>query len=513
MSPAAPQGGDAAGPVPRRGLILAGLMLATGLSAMDSSIVATAVPTIVTALGGFTQFPWVFSAYLLSMAVTIPLYGRLADHLGRKKLLIAGCAIFLVGSTAAGFSWNMLSLILFRLLQGVGAGALRPLTATIAGDIYSVKERAKIQGLLASVWGIAAVLGPLAGGLFTQFLTWRWIFFVNIPLGIAAVFVIAAFFHEHIVHRDVRIDYAGSVLLVVGVGAIMLALLQAGSVWRWTDPRTIAFLLAGLAVMVVFVRREGRAANPIFPLWIFGNRELTGATLATLVVGLMTLGISAYLPTLAQAVFGATPLLAGVLLGVMSVAWPTASSISGHIYLKIGFRNTALFGGSLAVVGAIIFALVARHSVVYLLALGAITTGFGMGLIVSPMIVGAQSIVDWGRRGVVTGAVTFGQMLGGTLSTALFGSVFNSSLIRWMSGAPASIRASLPPPDRAVDVIGDSGGFAPAVVSYIRQGIYEAVHRVDLGLIAVAVVGLIIILRTPRDFVFIQNAANREAGR
>jgi len=478
-------------------------MLATGLSAIDGSIVATAVPSIVAHLGGFTQFPWVFSAYLLTMAVTIPLYGKLADHFGRKRLLIIGSAIFVIGSVAAGFSWNMFSLILFRGLQGVGAGALRPLTATIAGDLYTVEERARVQGLLASVWGISAVIGPLAGGLFTQFLTWRWIFFVNLPLGIAAIAVVAAYFHEKIEHRNVQIDFAGSGLLVVGIGAIVLTLLQAGNVWSWTDPRTILTGAGGLVILALFVLREHRAANPIFPLWILGSRQLAAATLATLVVGLLTFGVSAYVPTFAQTVFGATPIVAGALLGLMTIAWPLAASISGRIYLKIGFRDTALIGSLLVLAGTGIFCLITQNSPLFAIAAGTITIGFGFGLISSPMLVGAQSVVDWGRRGVVTGAVTFGQMLGGTLSTAIFGSVFNSALVKWLAAAPASLRGQLPQPDHAADLIYNSHNAGSAVVAFVRSGLYFAIHRVDLGMLGVAVVGIFAVLFAPRVFTFI----------
>jgi MFS family permease len=375
-----------------------------------------------------------------------------------------------------------------------------------------VEERARVQGILASVWGISAVLGPLAGGLFTQFLTWRWIFFVNLPLGIAAVLVIAAYFREKVEHRTVRTDYLGAALLIVGTGTVVLTLLQAGSAWSWGDPRTLLFGAAGIIIIALFVLRERRAINPIFPLWILGNRVLAGATLTTLVVGLITLGVSAYLPTLAQTVFGATPILAGALLGVMSIAWPLASSISGRIYLKIGFRDTALIGFFLVVAASWIFVLISPKSVVYALAAGTITMGFGLGLVTSPMIVGAQSIVDWGRRGVVTGAVTFGQMLGGTLSTAIFGSVFNSSLVKWFANAPEAIRSSLPAPDHAADITRQASSVPPAVVEYVRTGLFVAIHRVDVGLVGVGLLGLLVILLTPRTFAYIPEPGKVRTG-
>lgn len=485
----------------RRGLVLSGLMLTTGLSAMDSSIVATAVPTIVASLGGFTRFPWVFSAYLLAMAVTIPLYGKLADHWGRKLLLLIGCTIFLIGSAAAGFAWNMTALIAFRALQGVGAGALRPLTVTIAGDIYTVEERARIQGLLSSVWGISAVLGPLFGGLFTQFVSWRWIFFVNLPIGVAAMAMIFLHFHEHVVHRKVRTDYAGAGLLVVGMGAIVFTLLEAGSSWQWSDLRTVIVGVSGILIMLLFGLRERRAANPVFPLWMFGNRALGGAVLATLTVGLMTLGVSAYVPTFAQTVYGSAPIVAGAILGLMSISWPLAATYSGRLYLRIGYRNTALLGGAVVIAAAALFSEVGQSGSVLLLGAGTVVMGAGLGLITTPMIVGAQSIVDWGRRGVVTGAVTFGQMLGGTLSTAIFGSVFNSALASWFRRAPQSIRSQLPRPDHAADLL--QGGATGPVADFVRTALYNAVHHVFLGLVAVGILGFVVVLIAPRHFAYI----------
>ncbi len=479
-------------------------MLTTGLSAMDASIVATAVPTVVASLGGFTRFPWVFSAYLLAMAVTIPLYGKLADHYGRKRLLLVGSSIFLAGSAAAGFAWSMTSLILFRALQGVGAGALRPLTVTIAGDIYTVEERAKIQGLISSVWGISAVLGPLFGGLFTQFVSWRWIFFVNIPIGFAAMAMIWMHFHEKVVRRPVRTDYAGALLLVLGMGTIVFTLLQAGNAWPWASAKTVVAAGSGLLLMVLFVLRERKAANPVFPLWVFRERPLAGAVLATLVTGLVTFGVSAYVPTFAQSVYGASPIIAGGILGLMSISWPVAASYSGKLYLKIGYRDTALIGAVLVIAAAIVFSAVAETGSLLLLAAGTVGIGAGLGLVTTPMIVGAQSIVDWGRRGVVTGSVTFGQMLGGTLSTAIFGSVFNSGLATWFRQAPGAVRSQLPSPDHAADLL--KNGQSGPVADFVRTGLYLAVHHVFMGLVVAGVAGILVILIAPRHFSYVGEA-------
>lgn len=496
---------DVAAPRPglSRGVVLFGMILLTGLIAMDQTIVATAVPTIVRSLGGFTQFPWVFSSYLLALAVTIPLYGRLADHFGRKHLLLFGSILFLVGSLLAGLAPSMTTLILFRGLQGVGAGAIRPLTVTIIGDLYSVEERAKIQGLISSVWGIASIVAPVVGGLFSQYLTWRWIFFVNLPLGVVAIAIVAARFHERVVHRDTAVDLLGSGLLVAGVGALVLALLQAGGSWSWTSAATLATGGAGLLVIALFLVWERRAKNPILPLWIFTKGQLAGAVLATLVVGLITLGMVAYIPTLAQGVYRASPIVAGGILGLMSIGWPLSSAFAGRIYLKIGYRDTALIGAVVILLSTAACLFVSLNSSILLLAAGSFGIGIGLGLVTTPMIVGAQAVVDWGRRGAVTGAVTFGQMFGGTLSTAVFGSLFNGALVRWLASAPASLGGGVPTPDRAASLL-EQGGASPALLRFLQAGLLGAVHEVFVGLLVAGVVGAVILLATPRTFSFIE---------
>ncbi len=500
--------GDPSGTRPaqmNRALVMVGMMLLTALIAMDQTIVATALPTIVSSLGGFTQFPWVFSAYLLTMAVTIPLYGKLADHFGRKRLIVFGGGLFVAGSVLAGVSWNMTSLIVFRALQGLGAGAVRPLTVTIIGDIYTTEERGRIQGLIGAVWGVSAVAGPLIGGLFSEFIGWRWIFFVNIPTGIMAVLVVWRFFHERIERRDTAVDLLGAGLLALGIGAIVLTLLQAGSGWAWRSPATISTGLAGLAVLACFVAWERRVANPILPFWVFKSRQLSGAVLATLVVGLITLAMAAYVPTLAQGVYGASPVVAGGLLGLMSIGWPLASAFSARIYGPIGFRDTALIGVLLILAGAGICAGIPRGGSLGLLAGPVFVLGMGLGLVSTPLIVGAQSVVDWGRRGAVTGAVTFGQMFGSTMSTAIFGGLFNSSLARWLSQAPPSLQALAPTPDRVANLLERGGGIPVPLLDLIRSGLYGAVHQVFAGLVVAGLAAGVVLIATPRKFEFVQS--------
>ena len=250
-----------------RGPVLLALMVSTGLIAIDATILATAVPSIVRELGGFSSFPWLFSVYLLAQAVSVPVYAKLADTVGRKPLMLFGIGVFLLGSVLCGLAWSMPVLIAFRALQGLGAGAVQPMSITIAGDIYSIAERARVQGYIASVWGVSSVVGPALGGLFAQLHLWRWIFFVNVPLCLLAGVLIWRNFHEKVERRPHRIDYAGAVLLTSAMTLLILGVLEGGQAWAWSSPTSIAVFAVGTALLVGFAFAERRAAEPILPMW------------------------------------------------------------------------------------------------------------------------------------------------------------------------------------------------------------------------------------------------------
>lgn len=409
-----------------RGPVLLAVMLSIGLVAIDATILATAVPAIVRDLGGLTEFPWLFSVYLLGQAVVVPVYGKLADLFGRKPMILVGIGIFLLGSLLCGLAWSMGSLIAFRVVQGLGAGAIQPIGMTIVGDIYSVAERAKVQGYLASVWAMAAVVGPTLGGVFADFVHWRWIFFVNIPIGVAATWALVRRFDEDVERRRHRIDYAGSVLLATGGTLLLLALLEGGQGWAW-DSATSLGLFAGAGVLLVaFVLVEQRAAEPILPLWVFRRRILNATTLAALVVGVLTLGLSSYVPLYAQGVLGHGAVVAGLALAALSIGWPIAASQSGRLYLGIGYRYTLLIGAVGVVAGTVLLATVGGGSSVWHLAAACFVVGLGFGLIASPAVVAAQSSVTWRSRGVVTGVNMFARSMGSAVGVAAFGAVANA---------------------------------------------------------------------------------------
>jgi EmrB/QacA subfamily drug resistance transporter len=422
-----------------RGPILLAVMLSIGLVAIDATILATAVPAIVGDLGGFTQFPWLFSVYLLAQAVSVPVYGKVADLVGRKPVMLVGIALFLVGSLLCGLAWSMTSLIVFRLVQGLGAGAVQPMGMTIVGDIYSLQERAKVQGYIASVWALSSVIGPTLGGVFADYLSWRWIFFVNLPVGAAAAFVLIRQFHESIERKKHRIDYLGAGLLGLGGTVLLLALLEGGQRWAWDAPTSVLLFGLGVLALALFVWVERRAAEPVLPLWVLGNRTLVAANLASLVVGVLTLGLSSYVPVFAQGVLGHGAVVGGLALAAMTLGWPVAASTSGRFYLTIGFRLTLLMGGLLAVAGAALLLPVDGRSSIWALALPCFVMGLGFGFVASPAVVAAQSTVTWQHRGVVTGANMFARSVGSALGVAVLGAIANGEVRARLGSSAAQL--------------------------------------------------------------------------
>ncbi|WP_244963060.1 MFS transporter [Nocardioides dongkuii] len=409
-----------------RGPVLLSVMLSIGLVAIDSTILATAVPAIVDDLGGFTRFPWLFSVYLLAQAVSVPLYSKLADQLGRKPVMLLGIGLFLLGSLLCGLAWGMTSLIVFRAVQGLGAGAVQPMGMTIVGDLYSMAERAQVQGYVASVWAISAVVGPTLGGLFADHLSWRWIFFVNLPLGLAAAWMLVRRFEERVERRRHTIDVAGSVLLAGGGVLLLLALLEGGVHWAWTSTTSVALLGGAAVLLAAFVLVERRAAEPVLPLWVFTHRVLVAAMLASLVVGVLMMGLSSYVPLFAQEVLGRGALVSGLALAAMTLGWPIAAATSGRLYLSVGFRTTMVLGGVIGLGGAALLVGLDQDSSILRLALPCFVMGIGFGYVASPSVVAAQSSVTWEHRGVATGAVMFARSVGSAVGVAAFGAIANA---------------------------------------------------------------------------------------
>lgn len=409
-----------------RGPILISLMVTTGLVAIDATVLATAVPTITKDLGDFALFPWLFSVYLLAQAVTVPIYAKLSDTFGRKPIILVGIGLFLLGSILCGFAWSMPALIAFRAVQGLGAGAVQPMSITIVGDIYSIAERARVQGYIASVWAISSVIGPTLGGLFSQFGIWRAVFFVNIPLCLVAGWMLIRAFHEKVEKRPHRIDYLGSVLLTVSLTLLILAVLEGGQAWAWNSWQSIgAFTIGGL-VLIAFALVERRVAEPVLPPWVFSRRLLLTTTLVGLGVGAVLIGLTSYVPTYLEGALGVSPLLAGLALAALTLGWPITASIAGRFYLRTGFKRTTLIGVAIVLVGASVLAVTASTPSVIVVALSCFVIGGGMGLSAVPSLIAAQSSVEWNERGVVTGTNLFARSIGSAVGVAIFGAIANS---------------------------------------------------------------------------------------
>ena len=480
--------------------MLVALILTMALVAMDTTIVATAIPQVVGDLGGFSMVGWVFSVYLLAQTVTIPIYGKLADLYGRKPVLVIGVVVFLTGSLLSAASWDMVALICFRALQGLGAGSIGATVMTVAGDLYDVEERGRVQGWLSSVWGISAVVAPAAGGLFAQYLTWRFIFVVNLPIGAVALLMIVRGLHEDVVRRRHRIDYAGAGLLLVASALLILGLLQGGTAWPWSSTPSIVVLAGALAAAVGAVVVERRAAEPVMPLWLWTERLTAGSYVATMTAALMVIGLSVFLPTWAQAVLGLSPVAAGFVLAVMSMTWPLASALSSKLYLRIGFRDTALVGGAFAVAAGALFSMLGEDAPVWAPVLASALMGAGMGLIFAPLVIGMQSAVDWGRRGVVTGGAMFSRFLGQSLGAAVFGAVTNAVILGRLSSAP---RTGGPVP-HSVDGVSrmlERGHAGTAQTAFLRAVMHASTHAVFVGLLIAAVATVVLlVLLVPRRF-------------
>jgi EmrB/QacA subfamily drug resistance transporter len=489
-----------------RGPVLAAVMLSTSLVALDATIIATAVPSIVADLGGFSQFPWLFSIYLLTAAVTTPLYGKIADAIGRKPVLFFGIGLFLAGSVLCGVAWNMTALIVARAVQGLGAGAVQPINVTIVGDLYSVPERARVQGYLASVWGISAVVGPALGGLFSEYLSWRWIFFINLPLGAIAVWMLASRFRERVQRSRHRVDVAGALTLTGAFSLLILGLLEGGVAWSWTSPPSLVIFTVGLGLLVAFVAVERRAAEPVLPLWVVSRRVLAGGNLTALIVGALMIGLTSFLPTYAQGVLGAGPVVAGFALAAMTIGWPLAAGLSGRVYLRIGFRDTALVGSVFVITAAVLAAMLTHHSPIWAAAAAAFIMGIGFGLAASPTVVAVQSVVGWDRRGVVTAANLFSRSLGSAVGAAVFGAIANATLAHRFADPPAHLAEQLPADADASSALESASDPARSeAAEYVRRALADATHHVFIGLavLAVLLVGALLLMpRRSKDLTF-----------
>jgi EmrB/QacA subfamily drug resistance transporter len=479
----------AASPVRRiapREVVFIAMMLAIFMVSIEATIVATAMPTIVGDLGGLRYFSWVFGAYLLTQAVTIPIYGRLADFFGRKALLISAIVVFLIGSTLSGLAHDMLALILFRGLQGIGAGGVQPVAITIVGDMYVGRERARVQGILSSMWAFAAVIGPLLGAFLVQHIGWPVIFWINVPFGIGCIAVLLRAYRENVDRIAHKIDYAGATLLALGIGTLMFVLVNSGNM-----PIALALPLAVFAVVALglLIVHEMRADEPMMPLFLYRIRVIKVANFGNFCIGAMIMGVSAFMPTYVQGAMGESAVVAGLVLGSMFIGWTPGSIIGAQLQLRTSYRFTAIAGSIPILIGSLLLVTLRSDSSIAHAAAGVIALGLGFGLVNSVFVIATQSAVGWDQRGAATSSNQFLRQIGQAIGSAAFGAIFNIGVYSRIPDAGNTVAALMDPVKRAL--------LAPLDVARDAHAIALSLHDVYVILCCLAVVEFVLVLTLP----------------
>ena len=430
--------------VPRRGWILIAALIATFIPAVESSIVATALPTIVGALDGFDLFSWVFAVPLLTMAATIPVYGRLADIYGRKRVFFVGTSIFLVGTVLCGFARSTEILILDRAIQGFGSGAIQPIAMTVIGDVYTPTERARVQGWTSAVFGLAAVVGPALGAFLVQHVHWSLVFWINLPIGLLAIAMFAILLPETAPRRRHSLDYLGGILLMIGVGALMLALVQA----RTLGIAQVLAVAVGAVSLVALFAHERRTPEPMLPLAMWRRRVVALCNAAGFGASAAMMAVSALLPIFVQGVMGRSPAVAGIVISAQSVSWMFAAFAAGRLMIRTSYRLTAAIGGTALVIGAAMLILLGPETDPFWPAAAGFVMGIGMGFCNTTFIVAIQTSVGWHERGIGTGSQMFMRMLGMSVGAAIFGAIVNDGVDRRLPGTGGLVNRMLDPATR-----------------------------------------------------------------
>jgi EmrB/QacA subfamily drug resistance transporter len=483
----------------RRAVVLAGVMAAMFLAAMESTVVATAMPTVIASLGGIRIYSWTFSAFLLTSTVSMPIWGRLADHLGRRPAYLIGLTVFLVGSALAGLSQSMEQLIAFRALQGIGAGSLITIGMTIVGDLYGMERRAKMQGYFSSVWGVASLVGPLIGGVLTDRISWRWVFYVNIPVGLLAAAAIAAGLRDEVrIHARTGFDVVGMSVFVAAISSFLVGLVEAGGGEPWSRLVGLGLLALSGALLVAFVVIERRAIEPVIPLRLFRNPIVRAAAVTGLLTGMAMFGAITYVPLYLQAVVGSTATQAGWVLMPFVFGWVVFSVLAARLVLRIGYRRVVLAGMGLLVLA---FVLLSNWdgSLTRLVAARDITlAGIGMGLIFVPMLIAVQSAVPRSLLGSATSLTTFFRTIGGAVGVAVMGAAMTHRLERGLAEvvttAPEGLREQLRflavHPDLVVNPL-TRGALGGDVLEQMRPALAHAVGAVFVVGLAFAIMAMV----------------------
>ncbi|MFD7903089.1 MFS transporter [Kitasatospora sp. NPDC059747] len=492
----APEPGPPAVTVPNLWVPIGALLLAMLLAALDQTIVSTALPTIVSDLGGLEHLSWVVTAYMLASTAATPLWGKLGDMYGRKRFFQASIVIFLLGSVLCGIAQDMGELIAFRALQGLGGGGLMVLSQAIVGDLVSPRDRGKYQGLFGAVFGVTSVLGPLLGGLFVDNLSWRWVFYINLPIGVVALVVIAAVLHGLEVKREHRIDYLGTALIASVATCLVLMTSLGGTTWAWSSWQIVGLGVLGLVLLVAFVQVERTAQEPVLPLRLFRSRTFSLVAVISFVVGFAMFGALTYLPTFLQVVMQVSPTMSGIHMLPMVLGMLATSIGSGQIVARTGhYRVFPIAGTAVTTVGLLLLSRLDEHTGTGEMSLYFLVFGLGLGLVMQVLVLIVQNSVGYQDLGVATAGATFFRSIGASFGVSIFGTVFASGLKSRLADALRGV--PLPPGFRPDAITSD-----PRVVSRLPAAVQTAVHhayaesitRVFLYAVPVAVVAFVLSL-------------------
>ena len=491
----------------RRRIITVGILIGTFLGALEATVVSTAMPTVIASLGGLHIYSWVFSIYLLTSTVTVPIWGRLSDLYGRRVFYIAGIALFLLGSALSGQSQTMLELIIFRAIQGLGAGALVPLGLTIIGDLYAMVERTRVQTLFSAVWGVASILGPVTGGFLTDQLSWRWVFYINIPFGLAAAVIIGVALVEEGFRRKAAIDYPGAILLTASITLFLVALMEGGSgvlgSGGWSSWPVISMLAGSAGLLVSFVYVESRVPEPIVPLSLFSNAIFRAATVNGLLAGMALFGSISFIPLYVQGVMGGSATQAGSVLTPILLGWVTFAAIGGRLLLRVGYRSTVIAGMILLATGFFFLTRIRPSAGPIYIILDMLATGAGMGLSMLTLLIAVQSAVPRELLGIATSSTQFFRSIGGIVGVALMGSVLSSRLssevekIVGSDGSHQELAELARHPDIIINAEARARIPAPVLQDF-TTALDHALHSVFLVGLAVAILALFSAFLVPR---------------
>jgi EmrB/QacA subfamily drug resistance transporter len=471
----------------RRWAVTIGVMTGMFIAALEATVVGTAMPTVISSLGGLNHYSWVFSAYLVTSTVTVPVWGKLSDLYGRRLLYQLGIAVFLIGTLLSGLSTSMTQLIIFRAIQGLGAGALVPLGMTIIGDIFTLEERAKMQAYFSGVWGLSSVVGPVVGGFITDQISWRWVFFINLPVGVIAAIIIGLALKEPKLTEKPKVDYAGAGLLMFAISLLMLALVEGGaSISTLLTPENILLIGGAIVLLVLFFYVEKRAKDPIIPFNLFQNRTVSVSVAAGFLAGVAMFGAISFIPLFAQGALGSTATEAGSLLTPLMLSWVSMSVIGGRLLLKVGYRNIALIGFVVLSVGFVFLAMFQRDTPRFWLYFDLVLIGAGLGLTMLTLLIAVQQAVERTKLGIATSLNQFSRAIGGAFGVAIMGAFLTAGLATQLNAAAQNGNANLTVeqaqafaanPNALVDPT-EKAKISPATLDVLQEAMATSIHRV-----------------------------------